>query len=113
MPAIERIERLTELTTRAKYLDWGWRVGSMGDGFFVQVAFGADGRPQYGRKWYVSRYATVSETLQTLLLAVITAAEHEVREKFLVDGLAIFGPHIDHEALAEASQKRELRAAPV
>jgi hypothetical protein len=37
--------------------------------------------------------------VQTALLAVLTAVEHEVREYFCFDGSALFHPHHSIEAL--------------
>lgn len=54
---------------------------------------------QSGRKWLLSRHMTEGEVLQTALKAVITAEEHEARENFKVDGEAVFGPHLDVDAL--------------
>lgn len=45
-----------------------------------------------------------------VMLAVLTALEHEARESFLVDGLPIFGPHIDPAALAKACGVTQRRA---
>lgn len=46
-----------------------------------------------GRKWYVSPHATDGEILQTILKAIITFEEHEIRERFEYKGRRIFGPH--------------------
>lgn len=47
---------------------------------------------QYGRKWYMSQHMTDSEIIQTIFLAVTVWEEHERRERFRLDGKAIFGP---------------------
>lgn len=52
-----------------------------------------------GRKWGLSFYMTKSEIVQTAFLAVLTAIEHETREKFLFKDRAVFGPHFDIERL--------------
>lgn len=48
---------------------------------------------QKGRKWYISQYATEDEVIRTCLLAVKTFEEHEVLERFLVDGKKYLSPH--------------------
>ena len=54
---------------------------------------------QKSRKWQLSPHMTKSELVQTALKAVLTAEEHEAREKFKYKGKAVFGPHIDIEQL--------------
>ena len=61
---------------------------------------------QTGRKFYVSRFARPSEVVQTAFLAVKLALEHEARETFTLDGVAIFSPHFDLQA-ATAGKKDE------
>ena len=57
-----------------------------------------------GGKYYVSPYSTPEEIRQKALAACIAYAEHEVRERFLWRGRAIFGPHLRHETLWEAAE---------
>lgn len=104
-----------KLTLREiKYPGFEFRSGLMGPtGYFVQVVFHAidvteirqttDVRPVEwtGRKWYVSSYSTKFEVVQTALKAVLTALEHEAREKFTYQGVAIFQPHMDLDALVK------------
>ena len=92
-------ERIEAIVALVEYKDWSFRVEPLGDGHFVQVLFNADGRGQRGRKWYISKFACRSEIVQTLLLAVLTAEEHEAREKFTYRGAALFGPHKDVDEL--------------
>lgn len=92
-----------------KYKDWLILVMSNGHSIYLQVRFMAQDletgtwEVQHGRKWLLSEYMTKSEIVQTALKAVLTAEEHETREKFTVDGRAIFNPHIDIDALMVAS----------
>jgi hypothetical protein len=54
-----------------------------------------------GRKWRLSPYMTDGEIVQTALKAVLTAMEHEVRERFQFDGVSVFDPHFDiHKLVA-------------
>ncbi len=54
-----------------------------------------------GRKWCLSPHMTRSEIVQTTLKAVLTAEEHEVRERFKYRGRSIFDPHYDVDKLWE------------
>ena len=47
------------------------------------------------RKWFISFHMTDSEVVQTCFKAVLTAMEHEARERFTFRGTAVFGPHLD------------------
>lgn len=54
-----------------------------------------------GRKWRLSRHMVRSEVVQTALKAILTFEEHEIRERFLYRGRAIFDPHYDIDQLWE------------
>lgn len=97
---------LTEVVGQLSYKDWAFRVEKDGLGlWFLQVRFSAPdavtGRTEThgGRKWRVSMHMTRSEIVQTALKAVLTAEEHEARERFLYGGRAIFGPHLNVDTL--------------
>lgn len=95
----------------------GWIHGVMGTGFYIQhqqllTDCEHPHRPalwQRGRKWYCSRHMTRSELVQTCLMAILAFEEHEAREGFYYEGQRIFGPHININALADASNDREVR----
>lgn len=53
-----------------------------------------------GHKWWLSRHSTNSEVVQTAFKAVLTALEHEARERFLYRGHAVLHGHYDLEQLA-------------
>ena len=55
--------------------------------------------PVNGRKWRLSPHMTRSEIVQIALKAVLTAEEHEVRERFKYRGRSIFDPHYDVDQL--------------
>lgn len=67
---------------------------------------------QHGRKWILSEHMTRSEIVTTAFKAVITAEEHEIREKFRYKKRMIFGPHFDVEALWEVARRIEVRDDP-
>lgn len=92
------------------YKDWTFEIDTLpGDRLYLQVRFYANGRSQAGRKWLLSPHMTRSEIVATVFKAVITAEEHEAREHFMYRGCAVYGPHIDVEALRDAATKTEIR----
>ncbi len=57
--------------------------------------------PWKGRHWRLSEHMTDGELVQTAFKAIMTALEHEARERFTYKGKAIFGPHLDVDKLVE------------
>lgn len=47
-----------------------------------------------GRKWLLSVHMTETEIVWTAFKAVLTALEHEARELFTVDGVAVADSHL-------------------
>src|ERR1700677_3139533 len=84
--------------------DWFFHLAP--DESFLQVRFFADHAPQHGRKWDLSPHMTRSEIVQTALMAVLAAEEHEVREHFKYKGQAIYGPHFDVEQLLDLTKSK-------
>lgn len=78
-----------------------------GDRAYLQLGFWEIDRdnpaapPAYqkSRKWMLSPHMTKSEVVQTAFKAVMTAEEHETREKFSYRGQPVFGPHFDLDQL--------------
>lgn len=99
------------------YKDWVFRVHYASPGFtYLQIEF-KDGEEEWqSRKWLLSEHMTDSEIIQTVFKAVMTAEEHEIREKFLYDNVPVLGPHIDLLGLASFLALRiirnDLREAP-
>ncbi|MGM5019245.1 hypothetical protein [Tardiphaga sp. 367_B4_N1_1] len=52
-----------------------------------------------GRRWRLSPHMTDGEVVQTAFMAVMTANEHETREKFKYRDVTVFDPHYDIEKL--------------
>lgn len=48
-----------------------------------------------GRKWRLSVHMTDGEVVQTAFMALMTALEHEARERFKFCGATVFQPHFD------------------
>jgi hypothetical protein len=60
-----------------------------------------------GRKWRLSPHMTVSEVVGTTWKAYMTWIEHEARESFQWRGRAIYGPHLDVDALWQLAGDRD------
>jgi len=107
---------LAGIVSRVSYERFDWDIGTMGEGFFVQICYYEKDvdtgkmNLQHGRKWYVSTHATPSEVVQTMLKAALTSAEHRVREHFLVDDARAFGPHLDVDELVAIANRRSKRS---
>lgn len=99
-----KLEEVKDALARVSYKQWEVTASERAGEVFLQVGFRADGERWTSRKWFLSRHATESEVIQTALKAVLTAEEHEVREHFLVDGYAAFGPHFDVDRLVELAR---------
>lgn len=88
------------------YCGWDFFIGEDGDRYYLQLAWQDEDcdtgqvETMTSRKWVLSPHMTRSEVVQTALKAVLTAVEHEVRERFKYQGQAIFGPHFDVDVLA-------------
>lgn len=116
---MQTLSSVWSLVKRIEFQDWGFKVDStFGGDIYLQVVFLApdnDGgefatwSQQKGRKWTISEHATDAEIVSTALKAVLTALEHEAREQFTFDGVAIFNPHIDLEALKSMATKTVFR----
>lgn len=102
-------DQIKSILFNIEYKDWLFNTGKQGNGYYIQVAFTEDGKDWTGRKWYISTHATKSEVVQTALKAVLTAEEHESREKFLYYGKAIFGPHFSVDALLSIAEVQDRR----
>ena len=65
--------------------------------------------PGHGGKFYVSPHMITSEIVQGLWGIYQGYVLHEAREAFTYRGVAIYGPHIDVEALVDAAQNIAVR----
>ena len=97
------------------YRDWKLHIGLMGEGRYLQwkwddrCADTGEVCRQSGRKWYVSKHATKSEIVQTAFAAALACEEHECRERFTYNGVKVFHPHHDIDALAGVADEVEVR----
>ena len=101
------LSELMDILAEIKYKDWLVAPISNEKGLFIHVLFQSKctvtGRKelQKGRKWYISPYSCKSEVVNTAFLAILTAEEHETRERFKYRGAPIYGPHFNIEKLVK------------
>lgn len=95
-----------------KYKDWEFLVKLDGERPYLQLRFVDSGRLWMSRKWFLSPFMTKSEIVQTALKAVLTAEEHEARERFTFMDRAVFSPHIDVYKLWHACETSDVRESP-
>lgn len=95
-----------------QYLNWKFSVFMDDDRPYLQLGFWEqDARStgelvwQTSRKWLLSPHMTKSEVVQTAFKAVMTAVEHETREKFCYKKQPIFNPHYNVDLLFELCSK--------
>ncbi len=111
---------IRDILDNIHYEGWTFHVGDVHGSMYLQVRFRAadnDGKPgepteQAGRKWALSRHMTKSEIVQTVFKAVLTAEEHEIRERFSYNGRPIFGPHFDVDVLVKLCDAERLDVRP-
>lgn len=116
-------EELKQTVNEISFRDWKFELGYMGGfmdppptephlrvKFLARDAEGEETRPYYGRWWRLSYHMVKGEIVQTALKAVLTALEHEAREEFLYRDRAVFGPHLDIDALWEIADRTVVRS---
>lgn len=121
MQTLETIEGILYHIGYKKWISHRFNIGRTTTGFWLQFAQqipDCTGDTDYisewqnGRKWMISRHMCCSEIVMTAFKAVATFEEHEARECFTYKKAAIFGPHIDVEALVDVSYLKDTRAKP-
>jgi hypothetical protein len=113
----ESMGRAQEVVSRLHYRGWRFHVGADAlNCLYLQMQWIAphslthETVELHGRKWRLSEHMTTSEIVQTALMAVLAAEEHEARERFLFDGRPIFGPHLNCERLWQlADEPQDVR----
>ena len=63
----------------------------------------------HGRKWYLSEHMTRDEIIKTSYAAFEAAVNHEVREGFKYDSVALFNPHISYLSLIDIAGEQVRR----
>jgi hypothetical protein len=94
------LEEIFEVIRSVSYKDWIFFTIEEKGKLYLQVRFeDENSHQQNGRKWYLSTHMTKSEIVSTIFKAVLTAEEHEVREKFKYKDANIYSPHYNVDAL--------------
>ena len=113
MQTLEQIEALIE---GIEFRDWDYvltveepdrpvlQIQFMGPNNFT-----GEMERQYCRKWFLSYHMTDTEIVSTALVATLMAVEHEAREEFKWDGVAVFNSHTDIHSLWESAQHGDIR----
>jgi hypothetical protein len=106
LSSIKIFDRKFKITNTMVDLDGS---GAWVDAWFIQVTYlEADvetGEPtiQESREWLVKPTATETDVVRTAYAAVSRSYAHVVSEHFTYKGKRVFGPHIDVDALLDAS----------
>lgn len=111
MERIKTFDEIKEVVSKCSFGDWQINVKRKKDTVYLQISATtidltdeSETYSWHGRKWLISPWMTDSEIIQTAFLAVKTAVEHEAREMFKFDGVAIFGPHMDLKLLTDVAE---------
>ena len=103
------------IISHVKYRDWTLKVGQDGDRCYLQVVFYEEDsitgkvEQQSCRKWMLSEHMVAQEVIRTAYKAIEAATLHEMSENFRYKGRAIYGPHIDPEALWKVARMVDYR----
>ena len=126
------LKDVQEILAKVRYKNWEWNAREVFTedaeaqtctgshivcGTLIWVSFMAptgfrddpQEEPWNSRKWYVSIHATESEVVQTALLCVLQAEEHEAREAFHYKHAACFSPYIAVQSHIMVSSHLEKR----
>jgi hypothetical protein len=101
------IDRFANVLARVSYPGFYFIVSASNGGSYLQIKFTGpcnvtgEECEWKSRKWLLSTHMTDGEIVQTAFKAVLTALEHEARERFTYRGWSIFDPHYDVEALVK------------
>jgi hypothetical protein len=105
----ELLNRFRMIVVQIQYKHWKIAVDERHNVPFLRVEFWAPSTKtdefelQIGRPWMLSEEMTDAQVVQTALMAVLAAEEHEAREQFTYLGRPIFGPHPSLDVLASAT----------
>jgi hypothetical protein len=112
--SISHFTMVQSILKELSYNDWTFVAGHSGDRVYVYTSWQAEDnfRPvgvelQKSRRWLIRHGASRSEIIQTAFKCVLTAIEHEARERFLYANRAIFVPHHSIDALWAISEHME------
>ncbi len=109
------VEWVQSIVDEVKFENYTFTVFLDREGALIQATYPEEDistgeiETQYTRKWLVSPFAVKSEIVKTMFKCCATSTEHRLREHFKYRGQRIFGPHIDVDALYEASRAVDIR----
>jgi hypothetical protein len=111
------LDEAGKVVARVAYRNWLFLIYPYGAFGYVQATIGDNTWPMKSdaprsRKWLLSEHMTESEVVQTCLLLVLTALEHEAREEFQYEGKALFHPHHGLAGLRQIIDLRDERQVP-
>lgn len=95
------LSKVEAIIARTHIPDYPFFCEKIADRFAVQIRkqvqnFNNDKTEEmHGRRWLIEPGADEAQVVRTLLKAVLTWEEHELRERFRFDGAAIFHPHFE------------------
>lgn len=112
-------EKLSAILSDIKILDRQFEItpiviydeGGPGDAWLLQVTYEEPDvdtgvvTTQRSREWLIRPSMSESEVVRTAYAAVTRSYMHVVAENFTYKGKRVFGPHVDIDALLEASER--------
>ncbi len=108
----DTMARLQAIVDQLDYKHWSFRLLEKHNVPYLRVEFWApssrtgDLELQQGRPWILMSDWTEQQVVQTALMAVLAAEEHEARESFTFKSRPLFSPHHQLEVLAAATPMR-------
>jgi hypothetical protein len=104
---------LQSIIEELSFRDWRFVLDVNDGNYYLHVEFDAPDAhtgmmtPQRGRRWILEPGIDRGQVVQTALMAVLAAVEHEAREDFRYRSQPVYGPHADVEALHELTSRRQ------
>lgn len=102
---MNRQDELIQILKQVEFEDYEFHFENRGDHFVLFAKYREldivthTETWQTTRKWFISRFVSKSEFVQTAFKLCITSMEHRTREAFKYKGKRVFGPHFDVDAL--------------
>lgn len=110
------VEQIREIVEQVSFKDRTFLVAPLGHGAYLQVQYWEKDIDtgivalQKSRKWYISKFATETEIVETAFAAVMRSMAHVVKEHFTYQGRRVYSPHFDVEARIELCDAKRFDA---
>lgn len=107
------LEQVQGIVKNIEFMDRKFVVVERGDGFLLQVQYIEPdidtGRPelQKARKWFVSRFSTETEIVETAFKACRVSMDHVLKEHFLYEGHRVYSPHFNIRARIAMAERHD------